>query len=188
MLSNFVGINYLLDYAKKNSIKRVLYISSSEIYGKKEENTPYLPNQYGYIDLLNPRNSYSISKRASETLCISYAEEYNVESVIVRPGHIYGPCASITDNRVSSTWIYSAANGKDIIMKSNGEKIRSYCYCLDCASAILKILLTGKKLHAYNISNPSSVISIKDVALILTNYAKVNLKIEIPSDEEKKRI
>ena len=36
MLSNFTGMKYLLDYAKAMETKRVLYISSSEVYGKKE--------------------------------------------------------------------------------------------------------------------------------------------------------
>ena len=64
---------------------------------------------------------------------------------IVRPGHIYGPTATRKDNRVSTAFAYNASDGKDIIMKSDGAQIRSYCYMLDCASAILYVLLKGKK-------------------------------------------
>ena len=186
MLSNFLGIKCLLDYAKDCGTKRILYISSSEVYGKKKDNEPYKEGEYGYIDLLNSRNSYSVGKRAAETLCASYAEEYGVESVIVRPGHIYGPTASPNDNRVSSAWAYAVARGEDIIMKSDGSQIRSYCFCLDCASAILKVLLFGKNQHAYNISNPDSIITVRELAEILTDYAGVNLKMELPSEKEKK--
>lgn len=186
MLSNFIGIKYLLDYAKEKTIKRVLYISSSEVYGKKEKNQPYHIDEYGYIDLLNSRNSYSIGKRAAETLCASYADEYGVESVIIRPGHIYGPTAVLSDNRVSSTWVYAVARGEDIIMKSNGTQIRSYCYCLDSASAILKVLLKGENIHAYNISNPESIISIRKMAETLAKLADVKLKTELPIEKEKK--
>lgn len=186
MLSNFLGMKYLLDYAKEQGTKRILYISSSEVYGEKEKNEPYKEGQYGYIDLLKSRNSYSVGKRAAETLCASYADEYGVESVIVRPGHIYGPTASIYDNRVSSAWAYSAARGEDIVMKSDGAQIRSYCYCLDCASAMLKVLLSGENCHAYNISNPDSILSIKEMAGILTKSAGVQLKMEIPTEEEYK--
>lgn len=186
MLSNFLGMKYLLDYAKEQSTKRILYISSSEVYGEKEGTEPYREGQYGYIDLLKSRNSYSVGKRAAETLCASYADEYGVESVIVRPGHIYGPTASPYDNRVASTWSYSVAKGEDIVMKSDGAQIRSYCYCLDCASAILKVLLSGENCHAYNISNPDSIISIKEMAEILTNSAGVQLRMELPTEEERK--
>ena len=186
MLSNFYGVKYLLDYVMKTSAKRLLYISSSEIYGKKEHNRPSKVNDYGGIDILNPRNSYSISKCAAETLCSAYYDEYGVDSVIVRPGHIYGPTAVPSDNRVSSAWAYAASRGEDITMKSNGSQIRSYCYCLDCASAILTVLLKGQCAKAYNISNQNSIISIKQMAEILSQEGHVILRMEVPSLAEKK--
>ena len=186
MMSNFLGMKYLLDYAKEQGTTRILYISSSEVYGEKEGTEPYKEGQYGYIDLLKSRNSYSVGKRAAETLCASYADEYGMESVIVRPGHIYGPTASPFDKRVASAWSYAVAKGEDIVMKSDGSQIRSYCYCLDCASAMLKVLLCGENCHAYNISNPDSIISIKDMAEILSKSAGVELRMELPTEEERK--
>ena len=186
MLSNFYGVKYLLDYVKKTSAKRLLYISSSEIYGRKEHDRPSKANEYGGIDILNPRNSYSISKCAAETLCSAYYDEYAVDSVIVRPGHIYGPTAQPSDNRVSSAWAYDAACGKDIVMKSDGAQIRSYCYCLDSASAIFKVLIHGESVKAYNISNPDSIITIREMANIITKSSDVELMTENPSEMEKK--
>lgn len=186
MAGNFNGMNFLLGYAREHGTKRLLYISSSEVYGKKESAEPFKEGEYGFIDLLDPRNSYSVSKRAAETLCVSYASEYGIESVIVRPGHIYGPTASPQDNRVSSAFAYSAARGEDIVMKSDGSQLRSYCYCLDCASAILKVLIKGENCHAYNISNSSSIISIKEMAQLLADSAGVTLRQEDASSEEKK--
>ena len=186
MLSNVLGMKCLLDYARKSNTKRVLFVSSSEVYGKKDNDEPYKEGEYGYIDLLNSRNSYSLSKCATETLCVSYYDEYGVESVIVRPGHIYGPTASPDDNRVSSAWAYQAAKGEDIIMKSDGSQIRSYVYSLDCASAIIKVLMIGKNCSAYNISNPNSIISIKDMGAILAEAGGVNVEMVLPSEKEKK--
>lgn len=185
MLSNFWGIKQLLEYSRNHN-SRLLYISTSEVYGKKEGNEPYKEGQYGYIDLLNPRNSYSIGKSAAETLCISYVAEYGVEAMIVRLGHIYGPTASMNDKHVSSVWAYNVARGEDIIMKSDGSQIRSYCYCLDSASAILKVLLKGEVSRAYNISNPDSIINIRTMGEILAKAGGVELKVELPSEVEKK--
>lgn len=184
MSSNILGIKGLLDYAVMNKTKRVLYISSSEVYGKKNSHGTFQEEQYGYIDILNPRNSYSVAKRASEALCSSYSQEYGLESVIVRPGHIYGPTASPNDRRVSSAWAYAAAYGNDIVMKSDGAQIRSYCYCLDCCSAIIKVLLRGKRDCAYNISNKDSIISIKEMAKIISQNGDVNIRFEKPTDAE----
>lgn len=186
MLSNFLGMKCLLDYAKKNETKRVLYISTSEVYGKKEHDRPSKIEEYGWIDLLNPRSSYSIGKCAAETMCASYYDEYGVESVIIRPGHIYGPTAVQSDNRVSSAWAYAVARGEDIVMKSEGTQIRSYCYCLDSAAAILKVLLKGEPIHAYNISNPDSIINIREMAEILARSAGTELKMEFPTEAEKR--
>ena len=186
MLGNFLGLKCLLDYAKARHVKRVLYVSSSEIYGQKDGNQPYRETDCGYVESLNPRSAYPVGKRAAETLCAAYVDEYGTDSVIVRPGHIYGPTASPFDNRVSSAWAYAAARGEDIVMKSDGAQIRSYCYCLDCASAIIAVLLKGETVHAYNISNPDSIITIKQMAELLTKAADVALRMEAPTEAEKK--
>ncbi len=186
MLTNFEGMGRLLSRAKEAGTRRLLYVSSSEIYGRKEGMEPYGEGDYGYIDLLNPRNSYSIAKRAAETLCVSYAAEYGVSSVIARPGHIYGPTASKNDNRVSSAFAFAAARGDDLVMKSSGSQLRSYCYAPDAASAVFKVLLAGETGHAYNIGNPESIISIREMAEILAAAGGVRLLREEASAEEKR--
>ncbi len=94
VLSNFDGLHLLLEYVKNNDVKRLLYVSSSEVYGKKNTDDPFKEEcMCREIDIDNIRSSYAIAKRSSEMLCKAYASEYGVESVIVRPGHIYGPSA-----------------------------------------------------------------------------------------------
>lgn len=185
MLANFIGIKYILEYAKDNHVNRVLYISSSEIYGKKKENTPYLENDYGFIDLLNPRACYPSSKRAAETLCVSYLKEYGVKSVIVRPGHIYGGAITKEDNRASSQFLKDVAMGKDIIMKSIGSQKRSYCYVCDGVSSIFTVLLNGIPGQGYNISNPNSVCTIKEMAECIAAIGNQKILFEFPTEKEK---
>ena len=71
----------------------MLYVSSSEVYGKKNTDGPFIEGNYGEIDIDNIRSSYAVAKRASEMLCKAYFSEYGVNATIVRPGHIYGPSA-----------------------------------------------------------------------------------------------
>ncbi|MDY5704141.1 MAG: NAD-dependent epimerase/dehydratase family protein [Lachnospiraceae bacterium] len=187
MLANFSALRELLEYSRMCGAERLLFISSSEIYGKKNNDKPYLEDEYGYIDILNVKSCYSNSKRAAETLCTCYSKEYNVNSIIVRPGHIYGPTASRSDTRVSSAFAFDAADGKKIILKSDGKQVRSYCYMLDAATAILSVILYGNNNEAYNISNPGSIVCIKDMAEIYAKVAGVNLSFDIPSSDEKKQ-
>lgn len=187
MLSNFIGLNSILKYVSKRKCKRVLYISSSEVYGAKEkENLPYSENEYGISDILNVRNCYPSTKRACETLCVSYYHEYNINTVIVRPGHIYGPTISKSDGRVSAEFTRNVVEKKQIELKSDGLQLRSYCYSLDCASAILFVLLNGKTAEAYNISNKNSIITIRQLAEEFAKYANSEVIYANPSCSEKK--
>ena len=115
---------------------------------------------------------------------MSYAAEYGIDAVIVRPGHIYGPTASPNDSRVSSAFAYNAARGEDIVMKSDGLQLRSWCYCLDCASAILKVLLCGESSNAYNI--PGEILTIREMSERLAKFGGVRLLREGASPNEMK--
>ena len=186
MLSNFNGVLNLLEYSKAHGVKRMLYISSSEVYGNKETADSFEENKFGSVNINVIRSSYSEAKRASEVLCKSYSAEYGVDTVIVRPGHIYGPTASPKDKRISSEFAYLAAQGKDLEMKSLGLQKRSYCYCLDCACAILTVLLNGQMGESYNVGH-DAVTSIREMAAMLANAGQVCLKIQDPTEEDLKQ-
>lgn len=185
MTDNFIGLYELLKYADRERVQNTLYISSSEVYGRKSDEKPFEEDSYGYVDILSPRSSYPSSKRAAETLCACFANERKIKTTIVRPGHIYGPTARRSDNHVSAEFSFRAADGKDIVLKSSGSQIRSWCYCLDSATAILNVLAKGKAANAYNISNPASVASIRKMAELLAEIGGVNLKAATPTEREK---
>jgi len=186
MMANIYGLGILFELVKKDLNSRLLFISSSEVYGRKKESGPFKESDYGYVDILNPRASYPSSKRAAETLCASYMREYGVDFVVVRPGHIYGPTITDYDSRASAQFTRKAVAGEDIIMKSAGTQLRSYTYILDCASAILTVLLNGTKGEAYNISNPNSIVTIRELAECLAQTAGVKLVFECASAQEAK--
>lgn len=186
MLSNFNGVLNLLEHARKHTTKRMLYISSSEVYGTKDTADAFEEDKFGSVNINAIRSSYSEAKRASEVLCKSYSSEYGVDTVIVRPGHIYGPTASPRDKRISSEFAYLAAKGKTLEMKSLGLQRRSYCYSLDCAAAILISLTKGEKGESYNIGH-NEVTSIREMAQILAMAGNVELKINTPTKEDLKQ-
>lgn len=185
ILTNVQGTNNLLDYSINNHVEKLVYISSSEVYGQNNHGKPYVEDDYGYVDLLNSRSCYPLSKRTTENLCVSYLKEYGLKTLIVRPGHIYGPTMTESDNRVSSQFPRDAVANKDIVMKSQGTQLRSYCYVLDCVSAILTVLIRGVEGEAYNISNPNSIVTIKQMAETVANYGCVKLVYDLPNEHEK---
>ena len=183
MKANIWGIANLLELAKETKA-RLLYISSGEIYGEGD-GRDFTENYSGYVNSLIPRSCYPSSKRASETLCISYKEQYGADVVIARPCHIYGMDTG-RDDRAFAQFLRSAKEGKDIVLKSTGKQVRSYCHVEDCASALLCILVCGVNGEAYNIANRESALSIKELAEIIAEVGKVKLVYNTSFKEELK--
>ncbi len=181
--ANIYGVANLIDYGLKHGLKRFLYVSSGEVYGEGDGRV-FSEEYSGFVDILYPRSCYPSSKRTSETLCVSYAAEYGVDVVIARPCHIYGPFFTESDNRVFAQFIRNVLRGEDIIMKSSGEQFRSWCYVVDCVSAILYILLKGDSCQAYNIADDSSNISIKDLAEMVATIGEKKVIMESPCTDE----
>lgn len=185
MKSNLIGTINMLECAKKYG-SRAVFISTGEVYGYTGKKEAYVEGKSGVLDFEKPRACYPESKRAAETLCLCYASQYNVDVSICRPCHTYGQTMTERDSRVIAQFIRNAVEKRDIVMKSEGTQIRSMCYVVDTASAILTVLQKGEKAQAYNISNMESSITIREMAQILTETAGTKLIIELPSDYEKK--
>ena len=182
MLSNISGIQNVLEYAKQHKTK-IVYISSSEVYGTKDTEDAFVEGKYGFVDIDKIRSSYPEAKRAAEMLCRSFASEYGVEVVMARPGYIYGPSAQKRDKRVSSDFAYKAAIGENIEMLSSGLQKRSYVYSVDCAMAILVMLKNGVSGEAYNIAN-EDIVTLGEMARCYATAGGVELRIATPTEEE----
>ena len=70
-------------------------------------------------------------------------------------------------------------------MKSTGEQFRSWCYVVDCVSALLFILLKGEKGQAYNVADNNSNITIKELAETIAESGNRKVIIDIPSEKER---
>lgn len=184
MLSNIKGLTNILFYAKNSNVQRVLFVSSSEVYGIKNYNESFSEELLGISNIDNCRCSYSESKRACEVLCQSFTKEYGINTIIVRPGHVFGPTASLKDKRIASDFLFKASRGEKLVMKSAGLQKRSYCYSLDCAASILIALSKGQPGQAYNIGH-DEMTSVIELAKLIAKYGGVDLSYSEPSDAEK---
>jgi nucleoside-diphosphate-sugar epimerase len=168
--ANVLGTINLLNLAKRNLVESFLFFSSSEVYGIfNETKNSIKETDFGYIDPINVRSCYAESKRMGETICISWLQQHRTPVKIVRPFHTYGPKMSLDDGRVYSDFIAALVNNRDIIMKSDGRALRSFCYLSDATIAFFLVLLNGKDGEAYNVGNPDCEISIMNLALKLVS-------------------
>lgn len=183
--SNMEGVVNLMEYGLQHGMKRMLYVSSGEVYGEGDGRV-FSEDYSGYVNCATPRACYPSSKRAAETLCVSYAAEYGADVVIARPCHTYGPYFTESDNRVYAQFIRNVLKGEDIVMKSTGEQFRSWCYVVDCVSALLHILMKGENGQAYNIADVNSNISIRELAEMIASIGGKKVVIDLPDADEKK--
>jgi len=185
MKGNFNGVDNLLSYGVKHGLEKFVYVSSGDVYGEGD-GREFTEEYSGYVDPLNLRSCYTSAKRATETLCISYAHQYGLNVSIARPCHTYGPHFTESDTRVYAQFIRNVLRGEDIVMKSTGEQFRSWCYVVDCASGILHVLLKGANGEAYNIADAGSNVTIGQLARMIAEIGGKKVIIDIPSEVEKK--
>ena len=176
----FVSTRSVLELARAKHSLGVVYLSSWEVYGTPANDGKLIDEGYsGYIDLGNVRTSYKESKRLGEQLCVAYANEYGVPAKIGRISITSGPEFDDTDQRFLPQFVRSARAGRDIVLKSKGETVRSHVYIDDCVTALLTILLKGEAARAYNIADPEAAVSIADIAQMVAAEAGVNVVFDV---------
>ena len=181
MKSNIYGVDNLLRFGLSHGLKKMVYVSSGEVYGEGD-GREFTEDYSGYVNPTTVRACYPSAKRAAETLCVCYAHQYGVDVSIARPCHVYGPYFTESDNRVYAQFVRNVLRGENIILKSKGEAFRSWTYVVDCAMALLHILLCGENGEAYNIANEESNVSIRTLAEQVALLAGKQVVFDIPQD------
>ncbi len=170
--ANIWGLRSLLDYYVDKQIKGFLFFSSSELYGDPDPaHVPTSEDYYGYVCATGPRACYDESKRFGETMCMLFAQKYNMPIGVVRPFNNYGPGMRINDKRVPADFALAVKEGRDIEILSNGSPTRTFCYIADSVAGYLKILLHGTYDY-FNIGIAHPEISISQLAEIYVKAGK----------------
>lgn len=171
---------HLLEYAKKHTVKGMVYLSSLEVYGTITDDQRLISEDVqGYLNPLDVRSSYPMAKRAVEHLCHVYAKQYGVPVKIARLTQTTGAGCASDDNRVIVQFTRLGVEGKDIILHTTGEAARPYCYTMDAISGILCVLLKGQSGEAYNVANEKTYISAKDLALFVQQHINSNIAVRV---------
>lgn len=180
------GTKNMLDFAHKNKMQGMVFLSSMEVYGVcGTEKRSISEHDLGYIDVLNIRSSYPEGKRLAECMCASYAKEYDVPVKIARLSQIFGAGIDHNDNRACAQFARSVLAGKNIVLHTMGDKANCYCYTSDAVAALLTLLTEGENGAAYNVANMQTFSSIRELAetfIQVQNNGESELVIDIPED------
>ena len=138
---NINGTINVLEAARQNSVKRVVYASTSSLYGSN-------PAPLKEDMALRPVNFYASSKLMKEHLAGLFGVEFGVETVGLRFGSVYGPheeSKGIYANLVSQ-FLWAIKKGEKPVVYGNGRQKRDFIYVKDICQAHILAAAAKKKM------------------------------------------
>lgn len=168
---NVEGTLNVLLAAKKCGVKRVVYASSSSVYGDRESalRSEAMPT--------SPVSPYAVSKLAAEHYCRMFSSLYGLETVSLRYFNVFGPYQD-PDSQYSAVipiFIKAISNGKSPIIHDDGKQSRDFTYIDNVVSANILAckaekasgeyinVATGERTSVLDIFNKISKILGKDI-------------------------
>jgi UDP-glucose 4-epimerase len=160
VLRDIDGIRNVLDLSKNTGVKRVLFSSSSEVYGEPVE----IP-QNERTTPLNSKLPYAIVKNIGEAFLRSYYKEYGLPYTVFRFFNTYGPKQS--RDFVVSKFIRAALAHEDITLFGDGLQTRTFCYIDDNTEACLNAFRRGEVINDVVNIGSDVEITIKELAEVI---------------------
>lgn len=164
------GTHNVLECAREHKTRRVLYVSTVEIYGEFASTETISESDMGPLFHVNSRASYPEAKRVCETMLASYKEEYGIDFCGVRFSHTIGPGIDLCDGRAFAEFIKCTIDQQNIVLTSDGSAMRTYTYVADGINAIFLIMDKGESTF-YNVAADENLISIRDLAAKIAGYS-----------------
>lgn len=164
VLDDIMGIKNILNLSKNTGVKRVMYASSSEVYGEpveypqNEETTP-----------LNSRLPYAIVKNVGEAFFKSYHQEFGLNYTLFRFFNTYGPKQS--KDFVISKFINQALKNEDITIYGDGSQTRTFCFIKNNVEACINAAFSDKNVNeTINVGNDieTSILDLAKTIITLT--------------------
>jgi UDP-glucose 4-epimerase len=155
---NVEGTSSVLGASAKFGVKRVIFASTSAVY----ENTKFNPNGFNEREVCDPRLFYSLSKKMSEELCITFRENYGLDVVILRFFNVFGPKQDIHRKHppVINYIVRELINGRSPVLHSDGSQTRDYVYISDVINLVTKTLdsdFDSSENYIFNVSSGKGI-------------------------------
>ena len=173
--SNVIGFYNLLEKMKKYKVKKLLYASSSSVYGK-------IKSKIFSEDLVADKqiSLYATSKKINEVFMNFYGSVYNISNIGMRFFTVYGPYGR--PDMAYFKFAKSIQNKQKIYLHNYGKHARDFTYVDDCVECIIKLInvVKRKKMNTIiNVAGGKKIDIKKMLTLIEKNFnrkAKISYK------------
>lgn len=176
--SNLLGVEILLNAARKYGIKRFHQVSTDEVYGDLplEEDV----STFTEDSSLHPSSPYSASKAAADLLVLAYARTYNLPVSISRCSNNYGPYQY--PEKLIPLVIERALHNEPVLIYGTGLNLRDWLDVKEHNRAIDLIVRKGRAGQIYNIAGKNEMQNIEMVKKILKALDKPESLIQYTKD------
>lgn len=177
---NVIGTRNVLEACKENKIRKIIFSSSSEIYGEPD----HIPIRE--TDRITPITTYGISKLMAEEYIKSYSKVFDIKYTIFRLFNVYGE--EQANRWVVPEFVKKITNNEEVTIHGDGTQMRAFCHVSDIANAFSYALTEGNN-EIFNIGNNLEPISIKELAqrIILLSNSKSSIRFVSFDDSSRNR-
>ena len=161
---NVLGTFRILEAMRKNDVKKIVFASTSTVYGKAEK----IPTPEEYPN--HPISNYAASKIFGEAFIQSYAATYGFDYTIVRYANIFGPRSN--HGVIWDFYHKLMKNPNELLILGNGLQNKSYLYIDDAVEATL---LAAKANGIFNIGSEEQI-TVNEIARIVAAELGLNPK------------
>ena len=175
MQTEVIGMQNVVDAAEANGINKIIYASTSGVYGKSAISQSFRENIQ-----LDPRTSYAIAKRFNEIYLAALFEEKKINSISLRFFNIYGKGQ---DNRmVIPRFFEQAIAGKPISVYGDGGQTRDFTYIDDAVEAcyLLANKLEGSEIYNIGCGEDIKILDLAHMIKKITNSTSEVRLIDAP--------
>jgi nucleoside-diphosphate-sugar epimerase len=163
---NLRGVLNVAEASAASGVKRLVFSSSSEVYGVPERFPTAETEPLQVPDPLNPRWSYGGSKLAGELVVANLARVSDYDFTILRYHNVYGPAMGW--DHVIPQFIRRLELNEEFTVQGDGEQQRSFCYVDDAVDGTLAAAFEdGGRNQIFNIGNPAAEVSINQLVALL---------------------
>lgn len=167
---NVTGTLNILEAMKKNSIKKMIFASSSSVYGNNT-NVPF--SETDNVDY--PISPYAASKKAGELLCYTYHSLYRFDIFCLRFFTVYG--SRQRPDLAINKFTNALLKDEQILLYGDGSTSRDYTYIDDIIKGITGSITNLKGYEIINLGE-SKTISLKNLVSVLEKYTKKKARLK----------